>query len=284
MWRSVGLMLFGTALMTGNDAITKLVTQTLPVGEVTFVRCGICTLLLLPLLVWQSSRKQIRMGPVHLQLARAILYAAATLFFLVALTVLPLSSVVAISFLSPIFVNLFAAVFLGETIGKFRWLAVLIGFLGVAIIVRPDTAVAGLGFALAIAAAFCDALKDVATRKLTASANTATTFTVTMAVTGLSGALYDFGAWQVPSSDLLWLMVLAGLMLAAANIMLIEAFLHGEASFVSTFKYSSIIWAMALDAAIWQLLPTAASLIGTGIILAAGWIALQSERRQGKTQ
>jgi drug/metabolite transporter (DMT)-like permease len=197
-----------------------------------------------------------------------------------AFIILPLAEATAIGFSVPIFATLLAAVILGEPTGRWRWGAVLIGFLGVLMIVQPGSGHVGTyGGAVAVAAALSTAGATIAIRRLGATEATATTV-FWFAVSSLVplGLVMLFVARP---HDLHTFVVIAGLSLAGglAQLLLTGALRLAPVALVMPMDYSSLLWASLLGWLIFDQLPSRWTWFGAPIVIAAGLVILWREHR-----
>ena len=159
-------MVAGGALITVNDAILKWLSDTYPVGEVMFVR-GLFVSIPIVFLVWRAGGiRSLVIFSWRGHLLRAALVVTGTFLFINGLFFLPLADAIAITFTGPIFVTALAPLLLGEHVGWRRWSAVLVGFCGVLIMVRPTGEAAQWAALFPLAASLTGALRDIVTRRL----------------------------------------------------------------------------------------------------------------------
>ena len=140
MIRGILSMILGGGGLTVSDAATKWLTQSIPIGEILFVRALVVAIAIWLLVSLRGEKSILRIGRLRNQAMRSILAVVTTFLIVLSLANLPLNEVVAILFIGPIFIAVLATPLLGEQVGLQRWLAVLIGFAGMLIIVRPGTA------------------------------------------------------------------------------------------------------------------------------------------------
>ncbi len=163
---------------------------------------------------------------------------------------------------------------LGETVTRVRWISAAVGFAGVLIIMRPGGPSFGLALLLPLAAALANVARDMMTRSL---AKTETSISILFWSMVLSivatAATYPFGWTAVAPIDWLWFAV-AGLINAVAHFTMIAAFRYADASALSPYRYTSLIWALALGWLIWGHFPDALSLLGAAIIVVAAAAAV----------
>ena len=197
-----------------------------------------------------------------------------------AITVLPLAEATAIGFSVPIFATLLAALVLGEPTGRWRWGAILAGFVGVLVIVQPGSGhIATYGGLVAVGAALSTACATIAIRRLGATEAAATTvfwFAVT-SLLPLSLVMLFVGKAHDPSTYA----VIAALSLAGgiAQLALTGSLRLAPVALVMPMDYSSLLWATVLGWLIFQQVPSQWTWIGAPIVIAAGLVILWREQR-----
>jgi drug/metabolite transporter (DMT)-like permease len=268
-----------------NDAIVKLVSSDLPIGELIFVRGVLATALIGAVAWWYSAMRPLRLVfTVHIG-SRVALSGIATVLIVLALKYLPLATVTAVLQTTPLAVTAGSAIFFKEQVGWQRWMATLAGFMGVMLIVRP-TGVEGAGtFAvLAIAALVCTTARDLSTRLLDRDIPSMYVATMSSALIMLSGLVFiPFeDAWIVPSGRVMVLLAVASVCLLFAYNLVIYAMRTGELSAVSPFRYTLIPVALLLGFLVWGDVPDALAMTGIGLVAAAGLYALYREGRASR--
>ncbi|MBS1219562.1 MAG: family transporter, partial [Proteobacteria bacterium] len=161
--RSLLLMTLGIALLTANDAASKYLVQSYPVGQVIGLRQAATLLVLIPYVMVFSRWRAVRVVDWPGQLTRGTLFIAGSVFIVLSLAELPLATAITMLFASPIFMVVLSAPLLGERIGRHRWIAVIGGFAGVLIILRPGAESFQWALLLPLLAALVNALRDVLT-------------------------------------------------------------------------------------------------------------------------
>ena len=217
-----------------------------------------------------------------LQLVRSSLQIGAMYFFITALTSLSLPIVTSITFTAAFMVVVLSIPMLGERVGLRRWLAVLIGFGGAIVIIRPGGEADGWPALMALGAALCYALFQILTRKLAPYDDSRTTAVYTIAVTlVVSSAIAPFG-FDWPDDLNTWLLFLAlGLVGGVSHFFLIKAYETGEASLLSPFDYGQLVGATVLGYLVWGHFPDGWSWLGVATIIASGiYIAYRETRRK----
>lgn len=277
--RGIACMVLSGALLTGNDAAMKSVSNDIPLGEILFMRGGMAFLLLVLAASVCGRLRDLRVTQYRAQAARALLMIAGTFLFIGGLRQMPLADAVAVAFIGPVLVTALAPTLLGEHVGWRRWLAVLTGFAGVVLMLRPGEGSFYWAALLPLGAACTGALRDIITRRLANRDTTLATLAVTTGGVSLGGlTTAPFGWTAIPWPDF-GLLVLAAGLLCLAHYLMIEAFRLAQAAVVVPFKYVSLIWAMLLGFVLWQQIPETVTILGAGLVVLAGLYILHRERR-----
>lgn len=277
--RGIACMVGGGLLLTMNDAVVKWVSSDFQLGQILVSR-GLAALIIITLvLCWRKEFQIFQVKYPKVQLLRAALMIGSTFLFVSGLRLMPLAENIAIAFVGPIFVTALAPLILSERVGWRRWTAVLVGFAGVLIMLRPGGD--GLNWAalLPAGAALCGAFRDLLTRHIShAEASGTTLFYSTLGV-ALAGAVMAPFGWQTPGPGDLSLLALAGALLAAAHFLHIETFRFAEAALVTPFKYSSLLWAMVIGFLVWGDTPDRWALSGAALLIGSGLYIFHRESR-----
>jgi drug/metabolite transporter (DMT)-like permease len=273
----VGYMVAGSALVTLNDAIAKWLTASYPVGQILCLR-GVFFFVPILYFVWRAGGlRTLRVHSVTGQIFRAALFIVASAFFVSSVGLMPLPTVIALTFTAPLFVTAMAPTLLGEYVGWRRWAAVSVGFVGVLIIVRPLQESWSWVALLPVIGALCGALRDMLTRQITAKETSVSILVYgALAVVLVGLCTLPFGWRWVSAPDLL-LFAVQGFVMGIAHYLMIESFRMAEAALVAPFKYTGFIWAVIYGAAIWGDYPDQWTVLGALVILASGLYILHRE-------
>ena len=273
----IGLMLTGVGLFALNDALGKWLLTTYSVGELLLIRSFIALLLMAPF-IWQAGLTAFTAAPrPGLQITRVILSTLEVAMFFWAVSYLPLADTVTFYLAGPIYVTALSVFLLGERVGWRRWTAVLVGFGGVLLALRPSAASLTLPALIALTGSICFAFLMIATRSLRETSNTVL---VASQIAGslIFGALWAPFDWVTPTlSDFLLLStfgVISIVALACINYSLKLA----PASVIAPYQYTFILWAVALGYVVFGDVPDTLLLTGAAIIIAAGLYIFWRER------
>ncbi len=274
------LMMGSMAGFTVNDTLVKVALQDLPLFQLVAIRGVVATLL-----VYLLAR---HLGALHLRFPshdrwlialRSLSELCATFFFLTALKHMPLANVTAVLQALPLTVTLGAALFFGEHIGWRRILAIGLGFAGMVLIVRPGPDGFSLYAVYALVAVASVTLRDLVTRRMSAEVpSMVVTLATSLSITVTAAVVSMFEGW-VPVPPV------AGLLTVSAAIFVLTGYLFsvmvmrvGEVGFVAPFRYSSLIWALALGWLVFGDWPDAITMLGAALVAGAGLFTLFRER------
>src|SRR5258708_18016436 len=265
----IGWMLAGVALFSFNDALGKWLLSDYSVGELLLIRSAAALVVLVPFL-WSAGVEAFITAPrPALQIVRIVLSALEVAMFFWAVSYLPLADAVTFYLAGPIYVTALSVILLGEKVGWRRWTAVIIGFAGVLLAMRPSAASFTLPALIALIGSIFFACLMIATRLLRETSNT-------VLIAGQIGGTLLFGAvaapfaWLTPSPLDLALLALFGVLsimaLACVNLSLKLA----AASVVVPYQYTIIVWAIVLGYGVFGDVPDPFTLAGAAIIIATG--------------
>ena len=258
------------------DVIVKW-SDDYPVGQVLFFRgfCGIIPILfLIPRDRYLDFYKTTRPF-LHFKRCLAGLIALVSIF--IALRNLPLATVVSITFAAPIFTTIFSIFLLNEKVGLYRWLAVLVGFVGIIIISEPGFSSLNLYYIYPII--FCLGLSYVAIaiRKLSSTEPVwLISFFFSFSIMLLS-FLSFYQNWILPSLIDLFLLSLIGILGGLANLWLSQSYKLSEVSLVTPLKYLALVFAIIFGYFIWDEVPTFKTLLGAGLVILSSFIIFRRE-------
>ena len=272
--RGVSLVILSAAGFSISAAFVKTIGTGIPVVEVFFFRSAFMLLPLLTLVIGSGGLAALRMRNPGSHVLRTIFGMMGVFGSFYGFVYLPLVTATALGFTSPLFLTLLAIPILGERVGWRRWLAVLVGFCGVLLMVRPEpgtTDTEWLALGLCLVGALAWALAMITIRKMgeAGESGVAIVFWFAFFSSVLAGmAMIPVWVWPSPTQ---WALLAGiGLVSAIAQIMMTDAYRRGEASLLAPFEYSAIIWTTALGALIWAEMPDAWDFLGILVLVGAG--------------
>jgi drug/metabolite transporter (DMT)-like permease len=278
----IGLMLVGVAMFSFGDVLGKLIVTTYSVGQLLLLRAFAALLLLSPL-IWRHRAAFLRLDRPWLQLGRVMLSTLEVAAFFLAVAYLPLADVVTYYLACPIFVTALSAVFLGERVGWRRWSAVVAGFCGVLIALQPSAQTVTWPALIALGGSLSFSVLMLLTRSLRATPDIVLASTQFIGTLVFGAALAPFG-WAPPSWHSLGFFAAAGWISVCALFCVNRSLKLAPASSVVPYQYSMIIWAVMLGYLVFGDVPSAATLIGAAIIVAAGFYIFLREQALGRSK
>jgi drug/metabolite transporter (DMT)-like permease len=284
-WRAAALMLVAIGLFALMDAGLKLLAAQYPAFQVAALR-GAASLPLV--LAWAAATTGLR--PLlrvrwRLHLLRAVLGGTMMASFGYALSTLPLSTPYTLLIVAPMLITALSVPILGEQVGPRRWTAIAIGLVGVLVVLRPSGegmfTLAGLAVLLA---AFGYSISAITVRVLARTDSTQAMVVWLMATMALGAGLLALPDWLPVRAADGWLIAGVGVAGAFGQYTITEAFRLGEASLIAPLEYTALVWGVALDLALWGVLPDAVTWLGAGIIMASGLYLLRREREHAEAE
>jgi drug/metabolite transporter (DMT)-like permease len=278
----IGLMLLGVFMFSFGDALGKYLVSTYAVGQLLWLRACAALLVLSPL-IWRSREQFLGMERPKLQAIRVLLSTLEVAAFFLATVYLPLADVTTYYLACPIFVTALSALVLGERVGWRRWSAILIGFGGVVIALRPSAQTVSWPAMIALGGSISFSLLMLITRSLRATPDIVMATTQFVGTFALGALMSPFG-WVTPSVGSLALFAAAGCISVTALVCVNRSLKLAPASVVVPYQYSMIVWAVTFGITVFGDVPQPATIIGAAIIIAAGLYIFLRERRLGQEE
>ncbi len=279
--RGAMLMIAAMVAFTLNDAFMKAALQTLPFFQTLLLRSLLTLAMLVPLARLLGGLR-LRLPPREARIVaiRTLAEVGAAYFFITAITRMPLANATAILQALPLTVALAAMLFLGERLGWRRLTAILVGFAGVMLIVRPGVDGFDIHALWALAAVVCVTLRDLVTRRLAGEVSSLTVSVwaaAGVAVFAGLGSLTEVWA-PVPAREA-GLVLAATVAITAAYMLGVAAMRVGEIGFVAPFRYAGLLCALAIGVFVFGEIPDLAMILGSIIVVGTGIYTFYRERR-----
>jgi len=281
----IGLMIGATVMFAISNAISKWLVADYPVGEILFVRTASSLAVIAVVILPRHGLGVFSTLKPGAHVTRGISQAVSQTCIIIAFSLMPLASAVAIAFAAPLFATLASAIFLKEPVGGVRWMALIAGFAGVLIVTSPgaETFQIGALFALANAILYGSVTAGVRGMTRTESAETLIMYQHVI-LTAIFATYLVLGVrWPASGFDAA-LLVFNGVTNALGQYWWTRALLLAPAAAVSPFYYFMLVWAAMLGFAFWGDVPTAGLLIGSAIVVGSGLFLLWHERRKAKAK
>lgn len=275
-----GLVYMGSAffIFAAADAQAKFLTSFLDPIQIAWTRQLGLLVCVIYLLITKGPAI-LRTDVPLVQISRGALAAASVTLFIFCVKFVPLADAVAVSFTAPFVVTILGALFLGEYVGIHRISAVIVGFLGTLVVIRPGLGVFHPAIVLVLMAAIAFALRQILSRVLAASDRTATTIAYTSLTSSILLTIPLPFVWSTPASGReLILLASMAFCAGAGELLVIRALEMANAVVVTPLHYTQIVWATFYGWFIFGQLPDRWTWIGTAIIVATGLYILTRER------
>lgn len=283
--RGIFAMLVSQALFLMSDSIVKLAGETLAPSQIMAVRGMMAVYLVGAILVATVSWRKWYMVLRPLVVLRGVIEGAVAVFFLISLPHLQLGQITVISQVTPLILTIMSAVLLGEAVGRARWAAAAVGFLGVVLVAQPTTNGVNIHVVGALIMALLVVARDLATRFMDPSVPTGVvTFTSTVIVCLMGFAGFETQPWAPLTANAVSLLAASAVLVTLGIVFIVIAFRDVEVSVVSPFRYSAVLWATLYGYLLWNEQPNDLALVGTALIVLAGLFAMFQEGRALRRQ
>jgi len=268
-----------------NDTLMKSLFITFPLVEIIFLRALFCLLpLFIAIKIQRVAILNYSRASWSLMLLRGFAEVMATLTFLNALKHLPLANVTAIIQILPLTVTMAAALFLNERVGIKRWVAIIIGFIGVMIVIKPGTEGFSSHSYYAVLSVIFVTMREIVTRKIPAEVPAIMITFITALSVGITATIcLPFITLKALDTTAFILVLWAGMAIFVGYFFSIKSMRIGEISFVSQFRYTAMIWAVLLGFFVFNDIPAQNTIIGALIIVASGLYAFHRKRLKEAT-
>ncbi|HZR75604.1 DMT family transporter [Bradyrhizobium sp.] len=278
----IALMLAGVCMFSFGDTLGKYIVATYSVGQLMFFRACAALALLAPSM-WRQRREFLRVERPWLQLLRLIFSTFEIAAFFLATVYMPLADVVTYYLATPIFVTALSAIFLREQVGWRRWSAILVGFAGVLVALRPSAQSVSWPAMIALAGSLSFSCSLLTTRLLRATPDI-----VLASAQFVSGLLFGLLiapiGWVTPTWSSLGLFFAAGAISVCALLCVNRSLKLAPASLVVPYQYTMILWAVMFGYIVFGDVPSLPMALGAVIIIGAGLYIFLRERELGRSE
>lgn len=278
-------MMGAMAAFTFNDTLVKALGDALPLSQILVLRGAMAALLIYALARYQGSlRFRLERRDWGLVALRCLAEAGATFLFLTALMRMPIANITAVLQMLPLTVTLGAALLFQEPVGWRRMLAILAGFCGMLLIVRPGPSGFDAASLYALGAVACVTLRDLSTRRMSAKVpSMMVTLMASLSVLAF-GIVYSlFQDWAPIGPGQFGMLAGAACFILFGYLCSVMTMRVGDVAVVSPFRYTGLLWALFLGWLVFGDWPDVLTLMGGALVVAAGLFTLYRERRQARS-
>lgn len=274
----IAAMLISIILFSAMDSMVKWLGGSYPTHQIMFFRCTIAMAPIVVIIFMRGGVSLLRIQEPFLLSLRCLLGITAMGFAFYAFSLMRLADGIAILHTTPLFMTVLSIVFLKERVGLHRWAAVLAGFVGMLIVVRPGNSMFESGSFYMLVAAFCISCTTILIRHLSIRSDPVNlTFYFTMTGVVISSVAIVFLGWQAPLSRDWLFFIGVGLFGGMAQYLMTVSYRHAQISTVAPLKYLSIGFGGVIAYFVWAELPDLQSLTGIAIIVGCGLYTLHRE-------
>jgi drug/metabolite transporter (DMT)-like permease len=281
---TLGVLLMSVAafLWVLHDAISKWLMQDYSIYQVLLLRTIFSLLPIMIVLRHEGGYVRLLHARVWVCLGRGCLAVGCFVLFLAALPLMPLADIFAIVMSAPLLISALSALVLKEPVTFRRWMAILVGFSAVLVMVRPEGGVVSPGALLVLGSVVVYSFAMILTRRL-GSTESAGAMTFYSALVFLAVGLIATPFTWIPLTPIaLLLMAATGLLAGSAQYCLTEAFRIAPPSVVAPFEYTSLLWAMLFGFLVWGEVPTTLVLVSAAVVIVSGIYVLHDEKATQK--
>jgi len=270
-------MCLGVFFLVGLDVTARWLMERYSLSQLIFVRSTISVSLLLVFAAARGQLADLRTGRAGWHILRSLLMAGSMFSFFHALRFVPLADIVIYAFAAPLITTALSRPFLGETVGPLRWAAVIVGFVGVLIVLRPGAGAAHPASIYAVIGAAFYAFLGLTARKLSATERTLSLSLYLFGVPLLLAGVLCIPGWQAPNA-VDWLMFFICGLFGGLGILLINAaYQRAPVAVIVPFEYTALIWAVAAGFILWSEIPDVYTWLGAAVITSSGLFILYRE-------
>ncbi|MGD8671897.1 MAG: DMT family transporter [Thiogranum sp.] len=273
------LLVSGAALMFASmGGLIRVVSAQMPNEQVVFFRNLFGLLVLVPILWQRGGRIELKTAHPGLHLVRSLFGLAAMYCFFYALSILPLADAVLLNFTAPLFIPFVAILWLGEGVGGRLWAAIVIGFSGVLLILKPGSGLYGGAALIGLASGAFAAVAMVSLRKLSATEPPLRVVVYYGVICTLVSCVPMLLSWRAVEPRLLLMLAAAGGFATMGQYLLSRGYGCAPAAQIAPFTYTSVVFAAVYGWLFWQELPGWMSAAGTLLVVIAGVLAMRRQR------
>ncbi|QXI29834.1 DMT family transporter [Pseudomonas vanderleydeniana] len=279
--KGIALICGAVLLFASHDALSKYLSGFYPIVMVVWARYVVHTLLMLVVFVPRSGFSAVvRTRRPGLQLLRALCLIGTSLFFTTGLRYIPLAEATSVNFLAPLLVTALSVPLLGERVSRGQWAAVIAGFVGVLIIIRPGSALFTPAILLPLCSALCFGFYQLLTRMLSGVDSPTTSNFLTGILNSLiMTAMLPF-FWSAPTLVHGLFMIGLGTCGMLGHLLLTQAFRHAPPAMLAPFSYGQILFAGMYGYLVFDHMPDMFAVIGIAVICLSGLLVAWGQRRR----
>jgi drug/metabolite transporter (DMT)-like permease len=268
--KAIILNLSAWAMLPVMDGFAKYLSSTLPVLQITWSRYFFTVVIVLPIMLIFFRKNLTWTEQPKLQLIRGLLLFCANILFFYSISIISLAKALTLAFIAPLIVTALSPILLGETVGFKRWAAVIVGFIGSLIVIRPSFVEINLASIAALGTGLMYGFYLIVTRKLHNSDNPLLTLFLTGVVGAILGSMIMPTVWVQPTINEWYMMFAIGFFASIGHLLLILSLRYADASKLAPFGYFEIIPNIIIGYYFFNQFPDNWTFLGLFIIISSG--------------
>jgi len=279
--KAIILNLLAWVMLPIMDGFAKYLSSTIPVLQITWSRYFFTVVIALPVMLIFFRKNFKWTEQPKLQLIRGLLLFCANILFFYSISVISLAKALTLAFIAPLIVTILSPIFLGEKVGVRRWAAVIVGFIGSLIVLRPGFVEINLASVAALGTGVLYGFYLIVTKKLHKSDHPLLTLLLTGVVGAIIGSLVVPSVWVQPTITEWYMMFAIGFFASIGHLFLILSLRYADASKLAPFGYFEIITNIIIGYYFFSHFPDSWTFIGLFIIISSGIYIFRREALNG---
>jgi len=268
--KAIILNLSAWVMLPIMDGFAKYLSSTIPVLQITWSRYFFTVIIVLPVMLFFFKKNFKWTEQPKLQLIRGLLLFSANILFFYSISVISLAKALTLAFIAPLIVTILSPVLLNEKVGLRRWVAVIVGFIGSLIVLRPGFVVINHASLAALGTGFLYGIYLIVTRKLHNSDHPLLTLLLTGVVGAIIGSLIMPAVWVHPTLNEWYMMFAIGFFASVGHLLLILSLRYADASKLAPFGYFEIITNIIIGYYFFNNFPDSWTFLGLFVIVSSG--------------
>lgn len=280
--RGIALMLFCTLCFAVMDGLSKLLVERYPVSEIMALRYVFFLLFVVALTRPRNVAARLKVRRPWYQILRASLLVVDQVVFILGLAYLALADAHVLVSAAPLVVAVLSVPLLGERVGPRRWIAIVVGFLGVVFVLQPDGDLFRPAALFPLSAAVMIALYQIMTRSVSRTDSPESTYLYTALVGTVAFGLAAPFDWVAPDAEGWLLLAALAVVGCAAHVLLIKALTLAPPALLQPLFYMTLVWAVGIGYLLFGDVPSPVTLTGAAVIVGSGLYTLHRERLRAR--
>ena len=277
--KAIILNLSAWVMLPIMDGFAKYLSSTIPVLQITWSRYFFTVIIVLPVMLFFFRKNFKWTEQPKLQLIRGLLLFCANILFFYSISVISLAKALTLAFIAPLIVTILSPIILGEKVGFRRWVAVITGFIGSLIVLRPGFVEINLASVAALGTGFLYGIYLIVTRKLHNSDHPLLTLLLTGVVGAIIGSMIMPTVWVQPTITEWYMMFAIGFFASVGHLFLILSLRYADASKLAPFGYFEIITNIIIGYYFFNHFPDSWTFLGLFVIISSGIYIFKRESK-----